>query len=553
MVLIPFFVFGVFINYYYGQLLIKKSEERMTETAVQVAENINHEIRNASIFSSALIHNKEFQQACLSFSNSKSPAESYTFGNELDFHINNLFLYTSNFGSIYVLVKDNKPYEFINYPSQSMVKDSAYIENLIRNRTITNRNIITIENNLFSRNPNNNSPTDPLISLTIYPDEDKYGDKIEAILFSFRLDIIKQLNNITSEQRGIIISDESGQILLSNLDEKKTEQVMNQSEKNWIIANATIKRTNWQIIQASPRQILMNPIYNIQNLFFIFMAGILVIFILYTMLFFHNMITPLNHLAESMNLVKQGEKNVQVELNGPQEMQYLQNTFNRMISQVHLLTEEKQKNQDEKNHLELQALQYQINPHFIANTLNSIRLMAFVSKNEHIKNMTASLMRLINDSFRDEGNHVTLSEEKENLLSYVHIMKVRFGNRIELRFSIPKELEKFKIRKMLIQPLVENSIIHGFNNESVRGIILIQSRIENSKLMLRITDNGIGIDREKDSGNTNQGLTSLGMNSINRRIHLNYGENYGLSVKSVKGLYSSIMLELPVMSGEIHL
>jgi two-component system sensor histidine kinase YesM len=178
--------------------------------------------------------------------------------------------------------------------------------------------------------------------------------------------------------------------------------------------------------------------------------------------------------------------------------------------------------------------------------------MAVVNKNEHIKNMTASLMRLVNVSFRSEGSHITLKEEKENLISYVHIMKVRFGNRIDLRFSIPEEMMEFKIRKMLLQPLVENAIIHGFLNGAKRGVILIQTCRNEEKLLVRITDNGTGMERDAGGENQVSGevpgvFTSLGIESVNRRIHLNYGENFGLEINSRVGFFTSMTLNLPLI------
>ena len=156
-------------------------------------------------------------------------------------------------------------------------------------------------------------------------------------------------------------------------------------------------------------------------------AFLFVFFIIYTVLFFHSMISPLNILIEKMQLVEDGDYTVTVPEPAEKELNHLFHSFNRMIRRVRELTDKQSRIDREKSLLELQALQYQINPHFIANTLNSIRLMAVVRKNENIKNMTASLMKIINDSFRGEGNKSSLSEEKVSLFSYVHIMKVRFS------------------------------------------------------------------------------------------------------------------------------
>lgn len=550
MVLIPFFLFGVFINYYYARLLIDNTLEKMTETADQIAENIDQEIRNISILSSSLIHNKEFQKACRDYTEGEDAGDYIQFHTDLDLHINNLFSYTNTLGSVNVFVDGRKSYEFLNHPSRSIPVESDYYANLLKQREESNRNVISIENDLFAVTDNRNTNRYPIMTLAVFPRENSYGDSIPVILFRYQLKFLKELERLPADERGIIIIDKDRNILLTNLEDRETVEVLNpERSRSWIKAEGDISITEWTVIQASPRGQMLRPIHKLRMIFFLVMAGILFIFILYTILFFNRLINPINNLADTMNRVKSGEKAVQTDLHGPFEMQHLQSTFNRMILQTERLTEEQRKIEEEKSHLELQALQYQINPHFIANTLNSIRLMAVVNKDEHIKNMTASLMRLVNDSFRAEGSNITLAEEKESLLSYVHIMKVRFGNRIELRFPLEGELVKYKIRKMLLQPLVENSIIHGFSGRMERGIISIQTEVKDDALYIRVTDNGSGLEAEQDESSV-KGLTSLGLESVNRRIHLNYGETYGLTIRSRKNRYTSVTLKLPIKIGE---
>jgi len=554
MVLLPFFLFGFFINYYYGRYLIDGMEKRMSETAYQVAQNLENEIRNVSILSSALVHNPDFLKACSSYSRAETAADTYLFQEVLDFHLTNMFLYTNKIGSVYVYIKNKPPYIFRNYPAENNLPTSIDLDSQAFREIKNDRNVIHIEDNLFRMYSRDYKDKEPLLSLLVNPEEEPYGRDLTAVLFAFRVDVLKQLNRLSPTIRKVILTDKNGGILLKNISDRDAEGILAQKErasgnKGWVLASAKIPSTKWTIIQASERRILLAPFLKIRFIFNLILTGILLIFFLYTMLFFHNMITPLNNLVEKMDHVEQGDYSVRVQASGPEEMQHLQLAFNSMIQQVNHLTREKEENEKEKNRLELQALQYQINPHFIANTLNSIRMMAVVNKNEHIKNMTASLMRLVNDSFRGRGNINTLEDEENSLSSYVHIMKVRFGNPIDLRFSFPEELKKISIRKMLLQPLVENSIIHGFQQGRKKGIILIQAFQRDEKLNLRVTDNGEGMNtillgtREKESP---RGLTALGLESVNRRIQLNFGNNYGLGIRSKQDHYTSVTLSLPL-------
>jgi two-component system, sensor histidine kinase YesM len=555
MVLLPFFLFGYFINYYYGHYLINEMEHRMSETVSQVAQNLENEISNVSILSSSLVHNSEFLAACSGFNNAVDPGESYLHQEEMDVHLSNLFLSTNKIGSIYIYTENKKPFLFKNFPvhdnSLSLIQPD--IDSMVNNY-LTN-NVIQIQDQFFSLYKENNPRKEPLLTLVVKPDIAPLSEgDIQALLFSFRVNLLKQLYRQKTEHGYVLITNSSGDILLSNTLTDLAAELLHQtdeSSKKWVTVSARIHATDWTVTQAYEHRTLLRPFLKIRTLFNIILSGIMVIFALYTVLFFHNMITPLNNLAVMMDRVEQGDYSVRIPAAaGPEEMKHLQYAFNSMISRVDQLTVEKEQNEQEKNRLELQALQYQINPHFVANTLNAIRMMAVVNKDDHIKNMTSSLMRLVNDSFRAIGNQSTIAQEIENLRSYVHIMKVRFGNPIQLHFSIPEELMNWNIRKMLLQPLVENAVIHGFQQGKRKGIILIQAFSKDDKLFIRITDNGMGMELSEDgaipySREKDKGLTALGLHSVNRRIQLNYGADFGLKIKSRKESYSSLTLTLP--------
>ncbi|MDC7233036.1 MAG: sensor histidine kinase [Spirochaetales bacterium] len=560
MVMLPFFIFGYFINYYYGRYLIQQMEQRMSETVVQVARNLEDEINNISILASSLVHNSEFLEAAASYSRATGPEQLYLGQEAMDFHLSNLFLSTNKIGSIYIFTKNKAPYLYKNFPVHT--NSPAIIEPDIDSWMSSDlkHNVIQIQDEFFTLAGGEIPGKEPLLTLLVRPQNRPVSsEEVKAFLFTFRMNLLKQMYNQNTSQGYGAITNRSGDILLGNAENEKTRQILDQDDRTgrkWIRVSAPIHTTGWTVTHAYERESLLRPFLRIRTIFNLILSGIIIIFILYTVLFFQNMINPVNHLIEFMDKVEQGDYSVRIpDPAGPEEMKHLLLAFNSMISQVDQLTRDKERNEQEKNRLELQALQYQINPHFVANTLNAIRMMAVVNKDDHIKNMTASLMQLVNDSFRGAGNTSSLTHEMESLTSYVHIMKVRFGNPISLCFTIPEELKNWKIRKMMLQPLVENAIIHGFQDGSRKGIILIQAFRKQDKLIIRITDNGQGMDLQTEGvlpegGEERQGLTALGIRSVMRRIELNYGEDYGLKIKSSPGHYCSVTLTLPGSENE---
>ncbi|MCF7934598.1 MAG: histidine kinase, partial [Spirochaetia bacterium] len=330
------------------------------------------------------------------------------------------------------------------------------------------------------------------------------------------------------------------------------------SGDRWLITGQNIPFTGWNIYYAAEKQVISAPFTRIKQLFNLGIAIIVFLFIWYSLLFFHNMVTPVNALISKMHLVKNGDYTVAAEATGPEEIQNLVLSFNTMIAEVKQLTEERETNEKERSRLEQEALQYQINPHFIANTLNSIRLMAIMNKDDHIKDMTASLMRLINDSFRSNGSCIRLDEELQNITGYIHIMKVRFGNRIELIDHTPANLADRQLLKMLIQPIVENSIVHGFSEMKGRCTIEISAELKQiadeeqpGKLLITIRDNGKGCSIDPNSpfpssqSRNARGFTSLGLQNVHKRIILHYGNEFGLTMNSTIGKETSVIIALP--------
>jgi two-component system sensor histidine kinase YesM len=217
------------------------------------------------------------------------------------------------------------------------------------------------------------------------------------------------------------------------------------------------------------------------------------------------------------------------------------------------LTREKENKERERSRLEMEALRLKINPHFLTNTLSSIRLMASISKADSIKEMTGALMKVLNDCFREEGGMATVARELEILESYVLIMKVRYGDSFEVIYDVDPSVRELYVLRMILQPLVENSILHGLNGLSRKGEIRIRGDMEDGRLILQVADNGRGMSKKRiqeafsEEGKENTGLTRVGLRSVHSRILLTHGASYGLRIDSQKGAYTRIILCLPII------
>lgn len=301
-------------------------------------------------------------------------------------------------------------------------------------------------------------------------------------------------------------------------------------------------------------QELIKIINNSLRIFILFYFVLILIFIIFTFLYFRNIINPLNGLISKMRNLESLDFNNEIELDGDLEILELKKSYNEMIRKINILVEERAMKEKEVREEEIKALQAQINPHFIYNTLNSIRLMARVSNVKPIEKMIDAFMKLLSSIYKNTNATITLEDEIENVYNYIHIMKVRFNDDILVEVDTTENAKKLFICKFLLQPVVENSILYRINGLDRKGKIIIKSYIEGEFLIIKIIDNGYVLDKTsminlfEENKNHNKDFYIMGIANINKRIKLNYGNKYGLEIKSEKDKYTCVKFYLPIIS-----
>lgn len=218
-------------------------------------------------------------------------------------------------------------------------------------------------------------------------------------------------------------------------------------------------------------------------------------------------------------------------------------SYNKMTEEVY------QKTISEKD-LNLQMLRSQINPHFLYNTLDSIIWMAEWGKNQEVVRMTSSLAKLLRRSISNEQETVTVAEEVEYTETYLTIQKMRYKDKLEYEIQVEPEILQENVIKLILQPLVENAIYHGIKYKEGKGMVRIEGFREGEHMILRVRDDGKGMDSEtlahifeKHTRDTRS--NGVGLNNVNERIQIYYGEDYGISFKSSPGKGTEAAITLP--------
>ncbi|MDR3560349.1 MAG: PocR ligand-binding domain-containing protein [Negativicutes bacterium] len=225
------------------------------------------------------------------------------------------------------------------------------------------------------------------------------------------------------------------------------------------------------------------------------------------------------------------------------------------ISQRQLMTEMKAK-ADLESMLkanELKALQSQVNPHFLFNTLNTIARLAMLEGAERTQEMVYALSDLLRNNLRDMDQFSTLKDEIHSIRDYLLIQQVRFGDRIKVDINIPADLQEMRIPVMTLQPLVENAIIHGLEPKKEGGDIRIFAAIEDNRLVITVADSGIGVSperireifREEKRAVSKGQTTGLGIVNVHKRIQHHFGNDYGVKIDGQPGKGTDVHIYLP--------
>lgn len=284
--------------------------------------------------------------------------------------------------------------------------------------------------------------------------------------------------------------------------------------------------------------------------------GILITFMLGILLFvllLIRMTKPIYSLLYSMQQVGKGDFDASVSLKGKDEIALLGFNFNKMVIRLKELIYNLEEEQRNKEEARFQALQAQINPHFLFNTLNSIKLMAMISNtNRDVSDMITALGKLFEFSMKQSQQYVTLRQELEYLELYMSLQKIRYHDNIQLYIDVPEQLMEMYVLKFSLQPLVENSLIHG-GKMPLSVWVEAKYTADEAGMVVSVIDNGHGVAenelariQEKMTNDSTAKYSGIGISNVDKRLKLHFGEQYGITLQTsiYGGLQTDIWLPL---------
>jgi len=272
--------------------------------------------------------------------------------------------------------------------------------------------------------------------------------------------------------------------------------------------------------------------------------------------------TPIKKLHDVTTTITKNDLQALMTSDNVDEITELGMSFNIMIGKIKELLDSKIKEQENLKKAELRALQAQINPHFLYNTLDTIIWMAESKQTDQVVTIVSALSNFFRISLSKGMDWITIGEEVERIRSYLTIQKMRYRDILDFKISVDEDVSENTILKLILQPLVENALYHGIKNKRQGGTIIVRARRKgDDEVQLEVEDDGIGFTPEKlaqlraeledDSGDIKL-ESGFGIGNVNKRIRLYYGKQYGLSIQSEYATGTLVTLVIPAKMENAH-
>ncbi|WP_160692192.1 sensor histidine kinase [Clostridium sp. C2-6-12] len=409
---------------------------------------------------------------------------------------------------------------------------------------------------------------------------DDFSDSIGYIVINFKKsdleDILKKINSIDGSISCIVNSNgdliaasnynnyDVYKSLVSQIKPSNNTRLteFDYNNNTFFIQSSYIDKTDWQIVNIVPYSTVSSQI-NTQRIILIIIVLIFGGASLWAGFYFFNAINKrLSKVIKGMREVHTDTLDNFIENDSDDELGELINNYNYMIAKMSVLVDDQYKLGKAVKNAELKALQSQINPHFLYNTLDMINWMAYKNMNSEISSAVKKLAKFYKLSLNKGKDIISINDEINHVSLYTEIQNMRYSNRITLELDVDDFIKNCKIPKITLQPIVENAILHGILAKGdVEGKIIITGTIDENAIYLRVSDDGIGIKESElpfilsakkvKSNSTSSKGSGYGIRNINERIKLYYGDDFGLSFASTYEKGTTVTIKIPIIEDEL--
>lgn len=569
-VLIPLLSLGIFSYFNSTSLLEKQVIGHQSQTIGLIENNIKMMLDDAQDISSYIMNNETFQnllsqpkpeeynraqQTMLSYLSNLKTAKSY---------ISFIIVYGEN-GFVF---RDFKDFYREVVPYQQLIESPTYISTAAKEGEA---NWMFSSDPLFPYLQQYNEVMVGRRVTNIYDSEEKLGMLFMGIRREAFLASIQDVELSDSTQ--LLLVDDNYNLVASNqksrdvdyyresdLDFKKRlihpdgDPVIRVNGQDYSISTARVEPYEWMVVGLTPLKEIREQHQVLLKFTLIASVSLLLIVALLSIFLSRHVTSPIRKLLRSMNDFKRGDFNQKVAVESKDEVGLLTQKYNQMVAELNELIQKVYISQTNQKMIELKTLQAQIEPHFLYNTLDYIFLNSKINGDDETAEVVRSLSQLFRISLNRGSDYYSLENEINQIKAYVNIQQARFPGRFKVEYAIDPRVEPYLTSKLLLQPIVENAIIHSFDHkEKGEGALRISGSLSEEGIVFAVEDNGKGMTEEQVAALLQvspHGSGGYGIKNVNERLTMLFGEEYRLRIASEIGKGTTVAIRLPIIRNE---
>jgi two-component system sensor histidine kinase YesM len=565
--MIPIIIIGSFFYYMTTNSIKNKIDASLLSSINKVTDNLHNRLNLIDKYSDLLFTNTSLQSILRTSVVYNMEADGFRTNNDLGEILSPYFYKDNNIESIVIFTPNKSCYAYGNINRDQAMVLTQYYDEVTKNKglstwggMIENPNATSQYKNVYWVGRTINSlvtPSDPAL--------------LGVVFLLIRDNSFTSIANIAENDSDFqyTVLDSNGKLVVSNSDNEhldyllKNKRIMSEDTGRFSISNNgkyvimldTTNEYSWKVIYSVADAYFTKELKFLFLIILSLLIGSFIAVEIVSILVAKKITEPINGLSETMNdVVLNNNLNAVAKVYYNDEVGIICSGFNNMISYINELFNKLKIEETHKRFEQVKSLRYQINPHFIYNTLGSIRLVLNTNRNKEADEMLLALGHILRKTFSSLDMETSVKEEIALINEYLKIQQIWYQNKIKVVYNLFDEVNEYLITTMILQPIIENAILHGLSNninKGIESILSISAWEENDSLYLEIKDNGAGMSSEKIDYILNNiakdSVTNIGLKNINDRISLLYGEDYGMSITSVLNEYTSVVLKLPII------
>lgn len=352
---------------------------------------------------------------------------------------------------------------------------------------------------------------------------------------------------LSSNREDIQIGDASGLPELLNKKENTHDFInLQYKDKKYFAISQNNNSIHGLLLLLMPHSYVQSELSEIYKQILLVLCMVILVSLIISFVFYRSISIPINNAVIACQNIKQGEYDLQICDDGHDEVHILIENMNLMLSQLRSVMKKQKENMKRERELEIQMLQYQINPHFLFNTLSTFRWISIIHKLPVLSEMITSLSEILKISLMETKKYIPLEEELQNLQYYIKIQEVRYADKFKYLESHDEASSQILIPKFILQPIVENCILHGTYDNGTVITIQVQAFVEKKALNIWIIDDGRGFDPATCNFKESKENHHIGIANIQKRLVCIYGDRCTISLTGIPGFGTKCKLILPI-------